>query len=116
MTSLSSLFRSETAEFKHFEEFSKRFPSNEYDVLMVVEGAKLLERDSIEKLRDLVTDLQLIEGTRGVLSLFSARTPPENGNLPAAALPCGPSRGAGIRCARPKGARQRDHPRQASFR
>ncbi len=84
---LSSLFRSETAEFKHFEEFSKRFPSNEYDVLMVVEGAKLLERDSIEKLRDLVTDLQLIEGTRGVLSLFSARTPPENGNLPGPLFP-----------------------------
>ncbi len=85
--SLSTLFRSNSAEFRHFEEFSKRFPSNEYDVLMVIEGGSLLGRDSIEKLRDLVTDLQLIEGTRGVLSLFSARQPPENGQLPAPLFP-----------------------------
>ena len=85
--SLSTLFRSNSAEFRHFEEFSKRFPSNEYDVLMVIEGSSLLARDSIEKLRDLVTDLQLIEGTRGVLSLFSARQPPENGQLPAPLFP-----------------------------
>ena len=85
--SLSTLFRSNSAEFRHFEEFSKRFPSNEYDVLMVIEGSSLLGRDSIEKLRDLVTDLQLIEGTRGVLSLFSARQPPENGQLPAPLFP-----------------------------
>jgi uncharacterized protein len=85
--SLSTLFRSNNAEFRHFEEFSKRFPSNEYDVLMVVEGGSLLARDSIEKLRDLVTDLQLIEGTRGVLSLFSARQPPENGQLPGPLFP-----------------------------
>src|SRR5215813_4163605 len=77
--SLTSLFRSNTAEFQHFEDFSRRFPSNEYDVLMVVEGHNLLARDSIERLRNLITDLQLIGGTRGVLSLFSARQPPENG-------------------------------------
>ncbi|MGO9545849.1 MAG: efflux RND transporter permease subunit [Rhodomicrobium sp.] len=85
--SLSSLFRSNSADFKHFEDFSARFPSNEYDVLMVVEGSSLLERASIEKLRDLVTDLQLIDGTRGVLSLFSARQPPENGQLPGPLFP-----------------------------
>jgi len=85
--SLSSLFRSDTAEFRHFEDFSKRFPSNEYDVLMVVEGKSLLEREPIEKLRNLVTDLQLIRGTRGVLSLFSARQPPENGQLPGPLFP-----------------------------
>ncbi|HVG51886.1 MAG TPA: RND transporter, partial [Xanthobacteraceae bacterium] len=77
--SLSQLFRSETAEFKQYEEVTRRFPSSEYDVLVVVEGKTLLERDSIEKLRDMVTDLQLIEGTRGLISLFSARQPPENG-------------------------------------
>jgi predicted RND superfamily exporter protein len=71
--SLSQLFRSDTPEFKTFEDVTRRFPSNEFDVLIVVEGKKLLEHASIEKLRDLVTDLQLIEGTRGILSLFSAR-------------------------------------------
>ncbi len=92
--SLSSLFRSDTPQFRHFEDFSKRFPSNEFDVLMVVEGNNLLARDPIEKLRDLVTDLQLIEGVRGVLSLFSARQPPENGQLPGPLFPADLPEGA----------------------
>src|SRR5712675_1450286 len=82
--SLSQLFRSETPEFKTFEEVTRRFPSNEFDALIVVEGKNLLERASIEKLRDLVTDLQLIEGTRGIISLFSARQPPQGSELPTA--------------------------------
>jgi predicted RND superfamily exporter protein len=61
--SLSQLFRSNSAEFRQYEELSRRFPSSEYDVLVVVEGKKLLERASLEKLRDLVTDLQLVDGT-----------------------------------------------------
>lgn len=85
--SLSQLFRSNTAEFKQFEEVTKRFPSSEFDVLVVVEGKTLLERDSLEKLRDLATDLQLIDGTRGIISLFSARQPPEGGLIPAPLFP-----------------------------
>jgi uncharacterized protein len=85
--SLSQLFRSETPEFKQYEEVTKRFPSSEYDVLIVVEGKQLMERDSLEKLRDLVTELQLIEGTRGVVSLFSARQPPEGDHLPEPLFP-----------------------------
>src|SRR5215470_9114826 len=85
--SLSQLFRSETPEFKQYEEVTKRFPSCEYDVLVVVEGKTLLERKSIEKLRDLVTDLQLIDGTRGIISLFSARQPPEGNHLPEPLFP-----------------------------
>jgi len=85
--SLSQLFRSDTPEYKQYEEVTKRFPSSEYDVLVVVEGKTLLERNSLEKLRDLVTDLQLVDGTRGIISLFSARQPPEGGRLPAALFP-----------------------------
>jgi uncharacterized protein len=85
--SLSQLFRSETPEFKTFEEVTRRFPSNEFDVLIVVEGKNLLERSSIEKLRDLVTDLQLIEGTRGIISIFSAREPSQSGDLPEPLFP-----------------------------
>src|SRR5258705_5313572 len=81
--SLSQLFRSETPEFKIFEEVTRRFPSNEFDVLIVVEGKNLLERASIEKLRDLVTDLQLIDGARGIISMFSDRQPPQGNELPA---------------------------------
>ncbi len=85
--SLSQLFRSDTAEFRQYEQLTRRFPSSEYDVLVVVEGKTLLERESMEKLRDLVTELQLIDGTRGIISLFSARQPPEQGRLPAALFP-----------------------------
>ncbi|WP_420135786.1 efflux RND transporter permease subunit [Rhodopseudomonas sp.] len=85
--SLSQLFRSDTKEFKQYEEVTKRFPSTEYDVLVVVEGKTLLERENLEKVRDLVTDLQLVDGVRGLISLFSARQAPEPGKLPAALFP-----------------------------
>jgi predicted RND superfamily exporter protein len=85
--SLSQLFRSDTPEFRQFEEVTRRFPSAEFDVLVVVEGKDLLKRESIAKLRDLVTDLQLIDSVRGLISLFSARQPPEAGKLPAPLFP-----------------------------
>ncbi|RTL53714.1 MAG: RND transporter [Bradyrhizobiaceae bacterium] len=85
--SLSQLFRSNTPEYKQYEEVTKRFPATEFDVLVVIEGKSLLERSSLEKLRDLTTDLQLIDGTRGIISLFSARQPPEAGKLPAPLFP-----------------------------
>jgi uncharacterized protein len=85
--SLSQLFRSDTPQFKQYEEVTKRFPSSEYDVLVVVEGPNLLERSSLEKLRELVTDLQLVDGTRGIISLFSAREAPVDGHLPAPLFP-----------------------------
>jgi predicted RND superfamily exporter protein len=85
--SLSQLFRSNTKEYRQYEEVTKRFPSTEYDVLVVVEGKTLLERGNLEKLRDMVTDLQLVEGTRGLISLFSARQAPAPGKLPAALFP-----------------------------
>jgi uncharacterized protein len=85
--SLSQLFRSNTKEFKQYEEVTKKFPAEEFDVLVVVEGRTLLNRDNLEKLRDFVTDLQLVEGTRGLVSLFSARQAPAPGKLPAALFP-----------------------------
>ncbi len=85
--SLSQLFRSDTPEFKQYEDVTTRFPSSEFDVLIVIEGKDLLHREELAKLRDAVTDLQLIDGTRGLISLFSARQPPENGQLPEALFP-----------------------------
>ena len=46
--SLSELFRTNTADFRRFEEVDKRFPSTEYDVLVVVEGKDLLKKPQIE--------------------------------------------------------------------
>src|SRR6201996_685269 len=85
--SLSQLFRSNSKDYKQYEAEVKRFPATEFDVLVVVEGKTLLARDNLEKLRDLVTDLQLVDGTRGLISLFSARQAPAPGKLPAALFP-----------------------------
>src|SRR6185312_15400843 len=85
--SLSQLFRSNTPEFHQYEQVTKKFPAEEFDVLVVVEGKTLLARQNLEKLRDFVTDLQLVEGTRGLVSLFSARQAPAPGKLPAALFP-----------------------------
>src|ERR1700694_5262008 len=85
--SLSQLFRSNSKEYRQYESETKRFPATEFDVLVVVEGKTLLARDNLEKLRDFITDLQLVEGTRGLISLFSARRAPAPGKLPAALFP-----------------------------
>src|SRR3979411_1634754 len=85
--SLSQLFRSNSKEYRQYESETKRFPATEFDVLVVVEGKTLLARDNLEKLRDFVPDLQLVEGVRGLGSLFSARQAPAPGKLPAALFP-----------------------------
>jgi predicted RND superfamily exporter protein len=86
--SLSQLFRSDTDEFRTYEEVTRRFPSNEFDVLIVIEGDHLLDRPSLEKLRELAIDLQLLDGTRGLISIFSAREPPDvSGQIPPPLFP-----------------------------
>jgi len=85
--SLSELFRTDTAEFRDYETISERFPSSEYDVLIVVSGPNLLERKSIQALRDLIIELQFVEGMAGEVSLFSAREAPEPGKIPGPVFP-----------------------------
>src|SRR3981189_1764363 len=85
--SLSQLFRSNSKDYKQYEAVTKRFPATEFDVLVVVEGKTLLARPNLEKIRDMVTDLQLVDGVRGLVSLFSARQAPAKGKLPAALFP-----------------------------
>ena len=85
--SLSQLFRSDTDEFRTYEEVTRRFPSNEFDVLIVIEGDRLLERASLEKLRELAIEVQLVDGTRGLISIFSAREPPDQGPIPPPLFP-----------------------------
>jgi predicted RND superfamily exporter protein len=85
--SLSELFRADTAEFKQYETLTNRFPSNEYDVLIIVEGHGLMQRDKLDALRNTVIELQFVEGMRGLISMFSAREAPEPGRLPAPLFP-----------------------------
>ena len=85
--SLSELFRTDTSEFRDYEIISERFPSSEYDVLIVVSGDKLLDRNSVQALRDLIIELQFIDGMAGEVSLFSAREAPEPGKIPGPVFP-----------------------------
>ena len=75
--SLSELFRTNTTEFRQYEEIDRRFPSSEYDVLVVVDGKTLLERENLAKFASLVIELQLADGVNGLISMLSARDKPD---------------------------------------
>ena len=75
--SLSELFRTDTPEFRQYEEIDKRFPSSEYDVLVVVEGRDLLKRPQLEAFAQTIVDLQLADGVNGLVSMLSARGKPD---------------------------------------
>lgn len=85
--SLSELFRTDSADFHEYEKMASRFPSSEFDVLIVVEGKKLLERNSIFQIREMVLELQFVPAMRGLVSLFSAREPAPKGEIPPALFP-----------------------------
>jgi len=85
--SLSELFRTDTKEFRQYEQIDKRFPSSEYDVLVVVEGPDLLKRDKLEAFRRAVVELQLAEGINGVVSMLSARGKPDPSGYVAPVVP-----------------------------
>jgi uncharacterized protein len=71
--SLTELFRTDTDEFHRYEEIARRFPSSEYDVLVVVEGKDLLQRPQLEAFRRAIVELQLADGVAGLVSMLSAR-------------------------------------------
>lgn len=75
--SLSELFRTNTEEFRRYEEIDRRFPSSEYDVLVVVEGKDLLTRSTLEVFSNAVVELQLADGVNGLVSMLSARGKPD---------------------------------------
>ncbi len=85
--SLSELFRTNTEEFRRYEEIDRRFPSSEYDVLVVVEGAQLLAKPQLEAFRRAVVDLQLADGVAGVVSMLSARGRPDASGYAAPIVP-----------------------------
>ena len=85
--SLSELFRTNTEEFRRYEEIDRRFPSSEYDVLVVVEGKDLLKKPQIEAFRRAIVDLQLADGVEGLVSMLSARGKPDAGGYAAPIVP-----------------------------
>lgn len=85
--SLSELFRTNTEEFRRFEDIDRRFPASEYDVLVVVEGRDLLKRKQLEAFSQLATDLQLSDGVIGLVSMLSARGKPDANGYAAPVVP-----------------------------
>jgi uncharacterized protein len=85
--SLSELFRTNTEEFRRYEAIDKRFPSSEYDVLVVVEGPDLLKRKQLEAFAGLTTELQLVDGVSGLVSMLSARGKPDASGYAAPLIP-----------------------------
>src|SRR5262249_6349943 len=85
--SLSELFRTDTEEFRRYEEIDRRFPSSEYDVLMVVEGRALLKKRQLEAFRRAIIDLQLVDGVDGLVSMLSARGKPDATGYAAPIVP-----------------------------
>jgi len=75
--SLSELFRTDTPEFRQYEEIDRRFPSSEYDVLVVVSGQRLMTREGLEAFKSAVIELQLADGVSGLVSMLSARAAPD---------------------------------------
>lgn len=75
--SLSELFRTDTKEFRQYEEIDRRFPSSEFDVLVVVEGSSLLTPDALRSFGNLTIELQLADGVNGLISMLSARDKPD---------------------------------------
>ncbi len=81
--SLSELFRTNTPEFRQYEQIDRRFPSSEYDVLAVIEGPNLLRRQQLDAFSRAVIELHLTEGVGGLVSMLSARgKPDETGYVP----------------------------------
>lgn len=85
--SLSELFRTNTEEFRRYEEISQRFPSSEFDVLVVIEDDELLTPENLDAVRNVILDLQLIPGLNGLISMFSVREVPDETGFPNALFP-----------------------------
>ena len=85
--SLSELFRTETPEFRQYEAIDRRFPSSEYDVLAVVEGAGLLSPEGLAAFSNFAIEMQLVDGVDGMVSMLSARDTPDETGYPPPIVP-----------------------------
>ena len=75
---IREIFRSASPDFINLEAVNKEFPESHRDILIVIEGENIFDTQRLEQLRALHLDLSLVENVGSVLSIFSARTPPES--------------------------------------
>ena len=111
--SLSQLFRSNTQEFRQYEEVTKKFPAEEFDVLVVVEGKNPAgARQSREAARLRHRPAAGRGHARPGLAVLGAAGAGA-GQVAGGAVPGGTARRRGLRQVHRDRQIQRDHPRQA---
>jgi len=84
---LASLLRSSTPDYEDYANFKRLFPANEYDVHIVIRGSDLLAANTLDLMRDLQLELQLLESVASVTSMFSMREPPDQSGNPPPLFP-----------------------------
>lgn len=73
---LRNLLRSEREIPKQYDRFLERFPALENQTFVLVEG-QLVDKATLDGIRNLHLDLQFVDGVTHVISMFSARYPPD---------------------------------------
>ncbi len=71
------IFRSESSDFANLTTVEDQYPESVGEILLLVEGDDLLSLENLERLRDLHLELGFVDGVQDVLSIFSARHPPD---------------------------------------
>ncbi len=74
---IREIFRSDSQGFAVLEEVTRQYPGAGRDILLVVEGEDVFEARALNALRFLHLDLSLSGDVKYVLSIFSARYPPD---------------------------------------
>lgn len=74
---IREIFRSQSEGFAVLEEVTRQYPGAGRDILLVVEGENVFEAKALKALRFLHLDLSLEPDVKYVLSIFSARHPPD---------------------------------------
>ncbi|MHA1537099.1 MAG: efflux RND transporter permease subunit [Alphaproteobacteria bacterium] len=80
-------FRSDSQDYAELLRMTRQYPSSDRDILLLVEGRGLIARENLGRLRSLHLDLRFAGGVTGVLSLFSARQPPDRKGNAAPLVP-----------------------------
>ncbi|MDA7947146.1 MAG: MMPL family transporter [Hyphomicrobiaceae bacterium] len=74
---IREIFRSQSEGFAVLEEVGKQYPASGRDILLVVDGDNIFKPKALSALRFLHLDLGLVPDVDFVLSIFSARYPPD---------------------------------------
>lgn len=75
---IREIFRSGTVDYAKFQLVEEQYPDSGQDVLLLIQSDNLFTVKNLERLRDLHLELSFANGVRDVVSMFSARHPPDN--------------------------------------